>query len=362
MTHEENELFDSAISDPASALERLEVDRQLRHHRRIDDLIRRIKESADQLASDGPSHGDLKILSRALRELRYAFKVFSPYRRHRKVTIFGSARTLPDEPSYIQAMNFGQAMAAHEWLVVTGAANGIMEAGHRGAGREHSMGLNILLPFESEANSFIAGDPKLVHMKYFFTRKLMFVKECDAIACFPGGFGTLDEALEVLTLLQTGKRDLAPVVLVDAAGGTYWQALDHFIRHHLLARGMISEEDLHLYKVTDRYEEAVDEILRFYHEYHSMRYVGHQLVLRLQHELTPALLELINERFSDILLKGRFNSSKALPAERDEPELGHLSRLVFTFNRRNLGRLRALIDFINDNGPGAGSTSKPIEA
>jgi uncharacterized protein (TIGR00730 family) len=184
--------------------------------RQIEELIHLIKESADKLAADGPARGDLKILSRTLRELRYAFKVFAPYRRRRKVTVFGSARTLPGEP----AVEVGRSMAHHDWLVVTGAASGIMEAGHRGAGRTHSMGLNIMLPFEQEANPFIAGDHKLVHMKYFFTRKLMFVKECDAVVCLPGGFGTLDEALEVLTLLQTGKRDMVPVVLLDAPGGS----------------------------------------------------------------------------------------------------------------------------------------------
>ena len=193
--------------------------------RRIAELIERIRESADKLARDQTSRGDLKILSRTLRELRYAFKVFSPYRGYRKVTVFGSARTPPDQPAYGQAVEFGRRMAEQGWLVVTGAASGIMEAGHVGAGREHSMGLNILLPFEQSANRIIAGDPKLVHMKYFFTRKLMFVKESDAICLLPGGFGTLDEGLEVLTLLQTGKRDMVPVVLLDEPGGDYWAEL-----------------------------------------------------------------------------------------------------------------------------------------
>lgn len=323
------------------------VDRPARHQRRIDDLIRRIKESADQLAEDGSARGDLKILSRALRELRYAFKVFAPYRRHRKVTVFGSARTEPDEPAYQHAVRFGQAMAAQHWLVVTGAASGIMEAGHRGAGRAHSMGLNIMLPFEQEANPVIAGDPKLVYMKYFFTRKLMFVKECDAVVCFPGGFGTLDEALEVLTLLQTGKRDMVPVVLIDAPGGSYWRDFDRFVRHQLFGGAMISEEDFHLYKVTDSVEEAVAEILQFYRVYHSMRYVGEQLVLRLRQEPTAATLADLNEQFRDLLVEGSFTIGTALPEERDEPDLKHLARLVFTFNRRNLGRLRTLIDFLN---------------
>lgn len=328
-----------------------EVDRPARHQRRIDDLIRRIKESADQLAEDGSTRGDLKILSRALRELRYAFKVFAPYRRHRKVTVFGSARTGPDHPAYQHAVQFGQAMASHHWLVVTGAARGIMEAGHQGAGRAYSMGLNIMLPFEQEANPVIAGDPKLVYMKYFFTRKLMFVKECDAVVCFPGGFGTLDEALEVLTLLQTGKRDMVPVVLIDAPGGSYWRDFDRFVRHQLLDEALISGEDLHLYKVTDRVDDAVAEILQFYREYHSMRYVGDQLVLRLRHAPAAATLATLHNQFSDLLVEGSYTVASALPEERDEPDLNHLSRLVFTFNRRNQGRLRAMIDYLNAQTP-----------
>ncbi|MGW8258073.1 MAG: LOG family protein, partial [Thermoguttaceae bacterium] len=188
---------------------------------RVAELIARIKTSADKLASDQTSRGDLKILSRALQELRYAFKVFAPYRRHRKVTVFGSARTSADQPAYGQAEAFGREMAEHGWFVITGASSGIMEAGHLGAGRDHSMGLNILLPFEQAANPVIAGDPKLVHMKYFFTRKLMFVKETDAVCLLPGGFGTLDEGLEVLTLLQTGKHDMMPIVMLDEPGGNY---------------------------------------------------------------------------------------------------------------------------------------------
>jgi uncharacterized protein (TIGR00730 family) len=315
--------------------------------RRTADLIERIKEAADKLASDQTSRGDLKILSRALRELRYAFKVFSPYRDRMKVTIFGSARTPPDHPAYGQALLFGHEMVKHGWLVVTGAASGIMEAGHRGAGRANSMGINIMLPFEQDANPFIAGDPKLVHMKYFFTRKLMFVKECHAVCLLPGGFGTLDEGLEVLTLLQTGKRDLAPVVMLDEPGGNYWQHLDGFIRGTLLERHLISAEDCSLYKLTDSVEEAVAEILGFYRVYHSMRYVKHRLALRLKQAPTPELVEELNDNFSDILTGGRIVAHGALPEERDEPELASLPRLVLQFNRRNLGRLREMIDAIN---------------
>ncbi len=315
--------------------------------KRIAELIETIRESADKLAADRTSRGDLKILSRTLRELRYAFKVFSPFRRSRKVTVFGSARTPPGQPAYDQAVAFGRAMAGHDWLVITGAASGIMEACHVGAGREQSMGLNILLPFEQSVNRIIAGDRKLVYMKYFFTRKLMFVKESDAFCLMPGGFGTLDEGLEVLTLLQTGKHDMMPVVLLDQPGGDYWAAFDQFVRRQLLERGMIGEEDLSLYRLVDRVEDAVDEILRFYRVYHSMRYVRNHLVFRLQRPLSEALLHEINGRFGDILTEGRFTLGTPLDEEREESDLAAMPRLIFRFNRRDYGRLRQLIDCIN---------------
>ena len=318
-----------------------EIDRS-----RIVDLIEQIKESADKLAVDKPSRGDLKILSRTLRELRYAFKVFGPYRNRRKVTVFGSARTRPTEPTYRQAVEFGKAMAAEKWLVVTGAASGIMEAGHVGAGRENSMGLNIMLPFEQYANPVIAGDTKLVHMKYFFTRKLMFVKECDAVCLLPGGFGTLDEGLEVLTLLQTGKRDLVPVVFLDEPGGAFWSDFQDYVKRRLLGGGMISPEDLSLYKLTDSVEVAVAEILQFFKNYQSMRFVKNKLVIRLKDAPTPEMMDAINFKYADILSSGQFTLSEALPGE-DEPEIATLPRLVFRFNRRSLGRLRQLIDELN---------------
>jgi hypothetical protein len=314
---------------------------------RIVDLIAQIKESADKLAVDHTSRGDLKIISRTLRELRYAFKVFTPYRSRRKVTVFGSARTRPEEESYRQAVAFGRAMAEQNWLVVTGAASGIMEAGHVGAGRENSMGLNIMLPFEQYANPIIAGDTKLVHMKYFFTRKLMFVKECDAVCLLPGGFGTLDEGLEVLTLLQTGKRDLVPVVFLDAPGGTFWVEFQQYVERRLLGGGMISPDDLSLYMLTDSVDAAVGEILQFFKIYQSMRYVKNKLALRLKEAPTPALLASINAEFTDIISGGTFTVGGPLPEEKDEPDLASLPRLVFRFNRRSLGRLRQLINAIN---------------
>ncbi len=314
---------------------------------RVSDLINMIKDSADKLASDQTSRGDLKIISRALRELRWAFKVFTPYRSRRKVTVFGSARTRPHEATFQQAVEFGRAMAARSWLVVTGAASGIMEAGHLGAGRENSMGLNILLPFEQDANPVIAGDEKLVHMKYFFTRKLMFVKECDAVCLLPGGFGTLDEGFEVITLLQTGKRDMVPVVFLDEPGGSFWSDCLDFVKRRLLGHGMISPEDMSLFKLTDRVEDAVRELHQFYRVYHSMRYSRNKLALRLNKVIRPELLAEINENFSDILSDGQFTLSEALADERDEPQLSALPRLVFQFNRRSLGRLRQLIDCLN---------------
>jgi uncharacterized protein (TIGR00730 family) len=261
--------------------------------------------------------------------------------------VFGSARTPPTEPAYQEAVKLGKAFADAGWLVVTGAASGIMEAGHQGAGREASMGLNIILPFEQSANPIILGDPKLVHMKYFFTRKLMFVKECDAVVCLPGGFGTLDEAMEVITLLQTGKRDMVPVVLLDPPGGKYWPSLIEWVQGHLLSNKLISPEDRHLYKVCDSFEVARDEVLNFFRVYHSMRYVKNELVLRLNQPLSDLLLLEINEDFKDLLVSGRFEQRPALTLEHDDPELLDKPRLVFHFNRRNFGRLRVLIDVIN---------------
>jgi uncharacterized protein (TIGR00730 family) len=319
----------------------------------ISDLIALIRESADKLHADRTDRGDLKILSRTLRELRYAFKVFGAYRGRKKVTVFGSARTRPDAPAYQQAMALGKAMAQRDWLVVTGAASGIMEAGHRGAGRSHSMGLNIMLPFEQSANEVIRDDPKLVNMKYFFTRKLMFVKECDGVVCLPGGFGTLDEALEVLTLLQTGKRDIVPVVFLDEPGGNFWTSWHEFTGRRLLADSFISPADLSLYKIFDDVDKTVEEITHFYRTFHSMRFVRKQLVFRLQHRLGEATLEQFNRDFADLLVDGRFVQRGALNEEADDFQLVELPRLAFHFNRRNYGRLRQLIDAINASDPPA---------
>jgi hypothetical protein len=310
-----------------------------------DSLVAQIRETADKLLRDNASRGDIKLLTTALKELRYCFKVFAPYRRYRKVTVFGSARLPPSDPAYQLAVEFGRRMAEENYMVITGAAAGIMEAGHVGAGRDKSIGINILLPFEQHANPIIEGDRKLMHLKYFFTRKLLFVKESDAVALFPGGFGTLDEGFEVLTLVQTGKSHLFPIVLVDEPGGDYWERWQAFILDELLKRKLISPEDPSLYKLTHSVDEAVNEILTFYRVYHSMRYVREELVLRLKQQLSEAALEHLRANFGDILVSGTFEQGPPLALENEE--FPDLNRLIFHFNRRSMGRLRQLVDYIN---------------
>lgn len=305
------------------------------------ELIRRLRHAAAHLPADTTPRDDLKILSQTLRELRWAFSVFAPYRSQRKVTVFGSARTPHDAPAYAAAVQLGRSLAENGWFVVTGASTGIMEAGHRGAGRERSMGLNIMLPFEQAANEIIRDDAKLVTMKYFFTRKLMFVKECDAVVCLPGGFGTLDEAFEVLTLMQTGKRELMPLVFLDAPGGFFWQDWLKYVRRHLLEGGMISPEDLSLFRVTDSVEETVGEILGFYRVFDRMEYVNNRLVIHLKGSIGNEKLIGIQRDFADIVTDGDYRQ------EIDLPGPSRRSRLIFHFNRRSLGRLRQLINQIN---------------
>lgn len=310
-------------------------------------LINEIKQTADKLARDNATRGDLKILSRALKELRYAFKVFTPYRRQRKVTVFGSARIPADHPAYSQSIEFGRRMAAERWMVLTGAGQGIMEGAHVGAGKEMAMGVNIMLPFEQEANYVITKDAKLIHLKYFFTRKLLFVKEVHAVALFPGGFGTQDEGFETLTLVQTGKRDLMPLVCVDEPGGTYWAAWQTFIEDHLLGRELIAPEDLSLFKVTDDVDEAVDEIMQFYDVYNSMRYVRDKLVLRLHKQPSDEFVERLNDEFGDMVYSGRIEKAEVHRLEADDEHLRDLPRLAFYFDRKNVGRLRQMVDLIN---------------
>jgi uncharacterized protein (TIGR00730 family) len=316
----------------------------------VEQYVQQIKETADKLLRDQANRGDVKMLATAVRELRYCFKVFTRFRQVRKVSVFGSARLPLDDASCRQAEEFGRRLAEANWMVITGAASGIMEAGHQGAGRDHSIGVNILLPFEQQANAVIRDDGKLMHLKYFFTRKLLFVKESDAVALFPGGFGTLDEGFEVLTLIQTGKSHIFPIVMVDSPGSDYWQHVLRFCTEVLVPRGMISPWDMSLFKLTTSVDEAVAEVLDFYRVYHSMRYVRGDLVMRLNQELKPEMIERIREEFRDIVKAGTFEQTSVLPEEHGDPHLAHLPRLKFRFDRHRLGRLRQLIDVINRAG------------
>jgi uncharacterized protein (TIGR00730 family) len=313
------------------------------------DLVGQMVANALLLLRNQTNRGDLKLINKSLQEMRYALKVFAPYRLVRKVSIFGSARTLESHADYNQAAAFGRAMAQAGWMVITGAGGGIMAAGHGGGGPEASFGLAIRLPFEQATNPFIANDPKLIHFKYFFTRKLMFVRFSDAIALFPGGFGTMDEGFEVLTLVQTGKSVPMPIVFIDSPGSGYWRAWQDYVEKQLLARGLINPDDLRLYKITDSVEKAAEEIRHFYSNYHSIRYTRDQLILRLHRAPDAAQLAEMHRQFGELSRSG-FRVSAALPVEKDEPDLAHLPRLLLEFNRRDHGKLRMLIDYLNDMG------------
>jgi uncharacterized protein (TIGR00730 family) len=291
---------------------------------------------------------DVKIVNRAVKELRHAFGVFHGYRDRQKVSIFGSARTLSDDPNYQLACQFAQAIVREGFMVITGGADGIMRAAQEGAGRENSFGVNIMLPFEQGPNSTIADDPKLITFKYFFTRKLMFQKEANAIALFPGGFGTHDEGFEILTLAQTGKSDPQPIICLQAPGCDYWDDWAAFVTRQLLKRKLINEEDMSLFSIVDSAEAAVSQILRFYRRYHSIRFVGRELAMRLKQIISPEQLEQLRDRFADLLSDGTFELRGPLEEELDEPALRDLPRLVFNFNRRNAGRLRQLINHLNE--------------
>lgn len=290
---------------------------------------------------------DVKIVNRAVKELRHAFGVFRGYQHRQKVSVFGSARTPSDDPNYQLAYRFAQAIVQQGFMVITGGADGIMRAGQEGAGRENSFGVNIMLPFEQGANTTIADDPKLITFKYFFTRKLMFQKEANAIALFPGGFGTHDEGFEILTLAQTGKSDPQPIVCLQAPGCDYWDDWSAFITKQLLKRNLINEEDLSLFMITNSAEAAVEHIRQFYRRYHSIRFVGQHLAMRLKAPISGEQLEQTQQRFGDLLADGRFELRGPLDEELDEPALRDLPRLVFNFNRRSAGRLRQLIDYLN---------------
>jgi uncharacterized protein (TIGR00730 family) len=301
------------------------------------------------LATDHTARLDLKIASSALREMRDGFQVFAPHRHVPKVTMFGSARTHPTDPLYRQARDLAAVLAQHGWSTVTGAGPGIMAAGLEGAGPDHAFGINIELPFETEPNEFIASDPKLVSMKYFFTRKLLLVKESDGFAVLPGGFGTLDEEFELLTLLQTGKAAPSPIVLLEVPGGTYWQAWQHWLTTEVEPRKLINPDDRYLYKITDSVEEAAAELLGFYRNYHSMRFVRGTLVIRLQVPPTEDELAALSEEFADILVSGRIEAlTGPLPAEARNDDHAELPRIALHFDRMSYARLRLLINALND--------------
>ncbi len=311
------------------------------------DVVRELIITALRLSENHVTENDIQIINTALKEMRYGIKFFTPYRDIRKISIFGSARTHPDQNTYKYSTKFARQMVTKGFMVITGAGAGIMQAAQEGAGRQNSFGINILLPFEQSANAFIENDPKLMTFKYFFTRKLFFVKEADAIALFPGGFGTHDEGFEALTLLQTGKTEPMPIVFIDVPGGTYWRSWLDYVQEELLGEGLISPEDLSLFKVTDQIDHAVDEITNFYHNYNSSCFLDQRTVIRLHHPIDKTLLEKLNDHFSDIIVHGKIETTDILPEESCSEHQNGLHRILFHFNQKSYGRYRQMINMIN---------------
>ncbi len=311
------------------------------------DLVFEAIVSAVRMGREAADRGDLKLVNSALKELRYSFLVFEPYSSVPKVSIFGSARTQHDDPSYVVAREFGRAMVEQEWMVITGAGPGIMEAGIEGAGADQAFGVNIVLPFESDAAPVIAGDPKLINYRYFFTRKLTFMKESQAFALLPGGFGTMDEAFELLTLMQTGRSPVAPVVLLEEPGGDFWSNWKEFVEKNLASRALINPLDMCLVRICADVAEAVEEIAGFYSTYHSSRYVGRRLVVRLHRELSDDELAALNRDFADIITTGTIERVDTSPSEIDDDDAPDLPRIAFQFNRSAYARLRQFINQLN---------------
>lgn len=338
--------YDMGVPELDAAIEELVAMAARQGHQGEQDLVREMVVTALKLARDDSDRGDLKLMNSALKEMRYSFLIFRRYRDIPKVTLYGSARTPPQAPNYELASEFANRMADHHrWMVVTGAGPGIMEAGNLGAGSDSSFGVNIRLPFEADANPYV-HESRLINFKYFFTRKLIFVKESDAFVLFPGGFGTQDETFELLTLIQTGKSDLHPIVMLEAQGTGYWSEWERFAR--LLAeQGMISDDDRHLFRITTSVDEAVAEILTFYNNYHSQRYVDGKLVLRLKHEPSDELVARLDVEFGDILASGQIEKITATPAEVASNDNVELPRVRLHFDRRRFGRLRLLVDRLN---------------
>jgi len=315
------------------------------------DLLRELITTVIRLRDENVGRGNLKILNSTLKELRYAFKVFSPYSHIRKIALFGSARTPKTHKTYRQAKEFAREITRRGWMVITGGATGVMHAGNEGAGREKSFGVNIRLPFEQEANPVIAKDSKLINFKYFFTRKLIFLKESHATVLFPGGFGTHDEGFETLTLVQTGKAEPRPIVCIDPPGSDYWANWRRFIKKSLLRQKMIDPEDMDLITFTHNIKEAADCITSFYRNYHSLRFVDDLLVLRMLKPISLPQLNRLNRDFQTIIRKGKISQVESpLPAEENEPETHKMTRLVFHFNRRDYSILRKMIEVINEAG------------
>jgi uncharacterized protein (TIGR00730 family) len=307
-------------------------------------LVREMLVAGLKLIPDGRDTGELKLITAAVKELRYAYRVFGQYRDPHKVTIFGSARTPETHPDYLSAVEFSRIMAMRGWMTITGAGDGIMKAGHVGPGREASFGVAIRLPFETTANEVIAGDNKLIHFRYFFTRKLMFISQAEAVALFPGGFGTMDEAYEALTLVQTGKATPVPIVMIEGEGGDYWQRWQQWTVKGLLERKWISPEDVNLYYFAKDPADAAEHITQFYRIYHSSRYVKDDLVIRLNAPLTQKCLDTLNDEFKVLIKQGRIEQRPALEGETDYLDL---PRLVFHHTRNKFGLVRKLIDRIN---------------
>jgi uncharacterized protein (TIGR00730 family) len=323
-------LVESCGADPHSHEGRLAVD-----------LIR----TAFKSLSDQTGVGERKLMTRSLKEIRHAYRVFAGYPETRKVSIFGSARTPADHPDYAAAVSFSRDMANLGWLAITGAGDGIMKAGHEGPGSSASFGLAIRLPFETTANTIITGDEKLIHFNYFFTRKLIFLSHSDAVAAFPGGLGTQDELLETMTLMQTGKSPITPIVLVAGESSDYWQLWSEFMSKGIADAGLADPEDLQLAYIAASPRDAVEHVQRFYANYHSARYVGNEYVLRVREPLRPWQLQELQEEFSFLVADGRIRQSGALPEETDHLDL---PRIRFEHTKRNYAAIRRLINRIND--------------
>jgi uncharacterized protein (TIGR00730 family) len=314
-------------------------------------LLESIVSTCISLASDGAAIPDLKLIDAALSEIRRALNCFAPFATKRKVATFGSARTRSADPEYRLARDFASAAAKAGYMIITGAGPGVMRACQEGAGREQSFGVNIRLPFENIANEFIRGDDKLVEFKYFFTRKLFFLKESSAIVLFPGGFGTHDECFEALTLVQTGKSRMVPIVFMDVPGGTYWQTWNRYVEDHILAKSLIDPEDLSIFRITDRIDDAVEEIDTFYRVYHSSRTIRNRLVVRTRFAVSDTDLAALSSDFADILRGKPIVRREPYEEEYDEPAVLSLPRLVLYFDMKRYGRLRQLIDRLNQSSP-----------